>query len=81
MSFLQKHKSEVNRDRAVRISKTAIYFEDPWPSSHGNPFNRVASMPITAALAVIASGKTVPPYLAWKRKTRGAMQLIGGCYV
>ncbi|ETI39625.1 hypothetical protein F443_14791 [Phytophthora nicotianae P1569] len=40
-----------------------------------------ASMRITAAFAVTASGKKLPPCLIWKRKTRGPIERLGGCYV
>ncbi|ETP37572.1 hypothetical protein F442_14624 [Phytophthora nicotianae P10297] len=71
------------------MDETVIYFEDPRDRTvdvvgrrhvviHSTGF---ASMRITAAFAVTASGKKLPPCLIWKRKTRGPIERLGGCYV
>ncbi|KUF76920.1 hypothetical protein AM588_10000019 [Phytophthora nicotianae] len=86
MGFLETHKGEMNLDRTVLMDETAIYFEDPRDRTvdvvgrrhvviHSTGF---ASMRITAAFAVTASGKKLPPCLIWKRKTRGPIESLGG---
>ncbi|KAE9046831.1 hypothetical protein PR003_g235 [Phytophthora rubi] len=71
MSFLQKHKSEMRRDRTLLMDETAIYFEDPRNRTVDEVDRRhvvirstgFALMRITAALAVTASSKKLPPCL------------------
>jgi DDE superfamily endonuclease/Tc5 transposase DNA-binding domain len=89
MKFLKIHKPEMNMDRTVLMDETAIYFEDPRNQTVDQVGLRhivirstgFASMRITAALAVTASGKKLPPLIIWKRTTRGAIERLGGCYV
>ncbi|KAG3062075.1 hypothetical protein PC121_g12744 [Phytophthora cactorum] len=89
MRFLQEHNPTMNLNKTVLMDETAIYFEDPRNQTIDEIGARhvvlrstgFASMRITAALAVTASGKKLPPCLIWKRKTRGPIERLGGCYV
>ncbi|KAG3176853.1 hypothetical protein PC128_g17089 [Phytophthora cactorum] len=89
MRFLQEHNPTMNLNKTVLMDETAIYFEDPRNQTVDEIGARhvvlrstgFASMRITAALAVTASGKKLPPCLIWKRKTRGPIERLGGCYV
>ncbi|EGZ28581.1 hypothetical protein PHYSODRAFT_309400 [Phytophthora sojae] len=88
MRFLQENKPTMNRDKTILMDETAIYFEGPRNRTVDEVGRRhviirsagFASMRITAALAVTASGKKLPPCLIWERKTRGPLERLGGCY-
>ncbi|ETO70560.1 hypothetical protein F444_12982 [Phytophthora nicotianae P1976] len=89
MTYLGEHKPSMNRDRTILMDETAVYFEDARTHTVDEVGARhvvirstgFSSMRITAALAVTASGKKLPPSLIWKRKTRGPIERVGGCYV
>ncbi|ETI30203.1 hypothetical protein F443_22678 [Phytophthora nicotianae P1569] len=89
MTYLGEHKPSMNRDRTILMDETAVYFEDARTHTVDEVGARhvvirstgFSSMRITAALAVTASGKKLPPCLIWKRKTRGPIERVGGCYV
>eukprot|EP00644_Phytophthora_capsici_P010202 jgi/Phyca11/120428/e_gw1.41.340.1 len=89
MTYLGEHKPSMNRDRTILMDETAVYFEDARTHTVDEVGARhvvirstgFSSMRITAALAVTASGKKLPPCLIWKRKTRGSIERVGGCYV
>ncbi|OWZ21105.1 hypothetical protein PHMEG_0004400 [Phytophthora megakarya] len=89
MHYLTLHKPEMNLDRTILMDETAVYFEDARTNTVDDIGARhivvrstgFASMRITVMLAVTASGRKLPPCLIWKRKNRGSIERLGGCYV
>ncbi|GMF40927.1 unnamed protein product [Phytophthora lilii] len=89
MRFLEEHKPQMNRERTILMDETAVYFEDARAYTVDDVGSRhvvvrstgFASMRITVMLAVTATGKKLPPCLIWKRKNRGSIERLGGCYV
>ncbi|ETM40594.1 hypothetical protein L914_13502 [Phytophthora nicotianae] len=67
MQFLEEHKPH----------KSRAYHSD---GRDCNPRVCFHVMRITV-MAVTATGKKLPPCLIWKRKNRGSIERLGGCYI
>lgn len=71
------------------MNETAVHFEDARTYTVDEVGSKhvvirstdFASMRITVMLVVTASGWKLPPCIIRKRKTRGASERLGGCYV
>ncbi|KAF4042379.1 DDE superfamily endonuclease [Phytophthora infestans] len=90
MEYLFERKDRFNLAHTVLLDETAVYFEDPRRQTIDSTGARhvvlkstgVASMRVTAVLAVVVSGQKLPPLVVWKGAQQdGQHERVGNSYV